>query len=175
MTNERILRRAFRELGTKEVDGDGNNPRIQEYHRFATVRNDEIAPDSVPWCASFVCWVLEAERLESTNSKMARSFERLGREVAIKDYLPGDIVTFYRNGHHSGQGHVGFLVWINSGKAYVLGGNQSDQVSVTKYSLDKMTSIRRVTDEANIDTAKLKKLSIKIIYADPIRDAGSVT
>jgi uncharacterized protein (TIGR02594 family) len=165
MTNEEILYIASREMGVKEIDGEEDNERIVEYHRFATRKNDLDTQEDVPWCASFVCWVLEKAGLNSTNSKRARSYEKLGEEVEIQNYLPGDVIVFHRGGYHSGKGHVGFLLTIKTGLAYVLGGNQSDKVGIAKYSLDNMVGIRRVSKNVdNVDS--LRKLAVKILNSD---------
>jgi hypothetical protein len=39
------------ELGTTEVPGTQNNPRILEYHATTTLK---ATTDEVPWCSSFV-------------------------------------------------------------------------------------------------------------------------
>ncbi len=41
------------EVGTREVGGNNNGARIREYQR-----STDLAPDSWPWCAAFVCWVI---------------------------------------------------------------------------------------------------------------------
>jgi len=182
MTNKEILLKAYEEVGTKEVPGSGDNPRIVEYHKFST-RDDLIGmADSVPWCASFICWVLEKVGLKSTNSKRARSFEDLGEHVSIEDFLPGDILVFYRNGLASGQGHVTIGLKITKScfgdKAYCLGGNQSDAVNVTKYPLNKLTAIRRVSNTiiySDQEVLELKQTVMKILKNQEIKSGGSVT
>ena len=71
--NEKVLRIAALELGTKEVSGSGNNAKVVEYHRYASKSNNVDQPDSVPWCSSFVCYLVEKSGMGSTNSMMARS------------------------------------------------------------------------------------------------------
>ena len=51
---------------------------------------------------------------------------------------PGAILVFTR----SGGGHVGFYVSEDAATYHVLGGNQSDSVSITKIAKDRCTAIR---------------------------------
>lgn len=182
MTNKEIILQAFGEVGTKEVPGEGNNPDIVKYHAFATVKNEVGAPDSVPWCASNICWVLESIGLKSTNSKMARSFEKLGVEIPFKDFLPGDLIVMHRNGIDSGSGHVGIGLRVIpspfGNKGYLLGGNQSDEVNITKYSLSKMTAIRRVSDKliyTEKEKQELRELAEKMISNQGVDSGTKVT
>lgn len=140
--NREALLLAAKEIGTKEKPGEQDHPRILEYHAFSTEGNDVESADSIPWCASFVCWVLEKVGMESTNSKVARSFEYWGKS-SLADPLPGDVVTFHRNGRESGQGHVGFLVKYDRQFVTILGGNQNNEVNISRYSTETMTDIRR--------------------------------
>lgn len=51
---------------------------------------------------------------------------------------PGAILVFTR----SGGGHVGFYVSEDATTYHVLGGNQSDSVSITKIAKDRCSAIR---------------------------------
>lgn len=175
--NKAILLQAAGEIGQKEIVGTKDNPRVNEYHLAASKENDKPFKDDVPWCASFVCWVLEKVGMGSTNSKMARSYEKWGVPIHVDAYLPGDIVVYFRNGLASGQGHVGFILKISNGMVYTLGGNQSNSVNITRYSLTGMTSIRRsskagVYTEAEI--ADLRRIAEQILAGEKVEEAGSV-
>ena len=182
MTNKEILLKAYEEIGTKERSGSKDNPRIVEYHRYSTENDDIGMPDSVPWCASFICWVLEKVGLKSTNSKMARSFENLGQHVSIEDFLPGDIIVFYRNGLSSGQGHVAVGLKVVKTcfrtKIVCLGGNQRDAVNITEYPISKLTAIRRASNQlvySDEEVLELKQVAMKILAGKEIENGGSVT
>lgn len=183
--NELILHIAATELGTKEVQGSGNNAKVMEYHKYATKSNNVEQPDSVPWCASFVCWVLEHvypdgdinNPMESTNSMMARAYLNWGKST-LSDPLPGDIVVFWRGQRSGWQGHVGFFLRTNSdGSIVTLGGNQSDEVNISMYSSAKLLDIRR-SSKARIYTPKdikrLKNISRALIDGEYINQAGSL-
>jgi len=65
------------ELGTAEVAGTARNQRIIAYHSATSL---EAKSDEVPWCSSFVNWVMRQAGYTSTNSALARSW--LGWGVA---------------------------------------------------------------------------------------------
>lgn len=127
------------ELGVKEVPGEGNNPRIVEYHQATTLKATQ---DSVPWCASFVNWCLAVGGSKGTGSAASRSFLNWGRAVDLSKAIPGDVVVFSR-GDKSWQGHVAFYAKHDDAYIWVLGGNQNNEVSITKYSKTKLLGIRR--------------------------------
>lgn len=162
--NQRALVQAAEEIGQREKPGSGENMRIQEYHRYAERDNDKALSEEIPWCASFVCWVLEKVGMGSTNSRAARSYEKWG--VSTKhDPWPGDIVVFWRGRRDGWQGHVGFLVKKEGNTVYVLGGNQSNSVNVTAYTTDRLVDIRRSSLHrklADSEVASLYALANKI-------------
>jgi uncharacterized protein (TIGR02594 family) len=175
--NYKILQMAASQIGVLEWK-DGSNPVIEKYYDYATDDNsDSPHKDDVPWCSAFVCWVLEKCGRQSTNSLMARSYERWG--VSVKQNpLPGDIVTFYRGEKSKGFGHVGFFVGFDSkGHVIVLGGNQNDAVNVTSYSAMRMTDIRRSSKAGKYDAGDLRNLidlKEKILNGIVIKPEGSV-
>jgi uncharacterized protein (TIGR02594 family) len=125
---------ALNELGVKEVPGDKNNARIVEYHSATSLKSNK---DSVPWCASFVCWCLEKAGMKSPKSARARSF--LGYGIEVTDPVPGDICVFARDG----GGHVGFFHSESRSDIFVLGGNQADKVSIMAYPKTRLLGFRR--------------------------------
>lgn len=124
---------AKKEIGIHEVTG-GENPRIIEYFTAVSYHAQE---DEVPWCAAFANWVLKKAGIKGTNSAVARSFEGWGEE--LEDPRKGAIIVF---DWQNGSGHVGFIYsWTDSSVA-VLGGNQSDQVSITNFKWDNVSAMR---------------------------------
>ncbi len=142
--NGQILKVAIEELGQKEIQGEKSNKQVVKYHAYAREDNDlsKGLADDVPWCSSFVCYVLENSGLGSTNSMAARSYLDWGKSTMGKA-LPGDIVVFWRGSKDGWQGHVGFYVDETDSFIYVLGGNQNDSVNITRYSKTKLLDIRR--------------------------------
>lgn len=128
------------EIGTKEVDGSGNNPRIVEYLATTTLGNRPAGRrDSTPWCSAYVNWVLGRAGIEGTNSAMARSW--LGWGVDPGEPLAGAVVILKRG--KAPSGHVGFANGrVGSNHVAVLGGNQSDSVCIKRYSMADVLGFR---------------------------------
>lgn len=124
---------ALAEQGQAEQAGDKQNARIVAYHAITGLRAQN---DETPWCASFVGWCLEQAGLKSTASAAARSYEAWG--IALEQPVLGAIVTFTR----AGGGHVGFYMGARDGKWLILGGNQTNRVSIAPYDPNRMTTIR---------------------------------
>lgn len=128
-------------LGTKEIKGSANNPRIMDMYR--TVGHDWIEHDEVAWCAAFVGHCLEKAGMASTRKLNARSYLTWGEKVAGPEQAKeGDVVVFTR-GASMAQGHVAFFLRTVGQQVEVLGGNQSDSVTVARYPKSRIIGIRR--------------------------------
>jgi peptidoglycan hydrolase-like protein with peptidoglycan-binding domain len=78
---------ALAEMGVKEILGaDKNSRRIIEYHSTTTLG---AKTDEVPWCSSFVNWVIKQSGFQGTNNALAKSWSTWGTEV--KTPQKGDI------------------------------------------------------------------------------------
>jgi len=126
------------EKGVSEIPGAANNERIVGYHESTSIGRSD---DEVPWCSSFVNWCCEAAGYVGTDSPAARSWLKWGRPVA--EPYEGCIVVLKR-GTSSWQGHVGFFVKENERSIWVLGGNQSNQVNISRYSKSKVLGYRDI-------------------------------
>lgn len=131
----RWLAIAQAEIGQAEVDGNGNNPRILEYQ--ATTHGG-AAPDSVPWCSSFVNFCVRKAGLQGTDSKRARSWMEWGRDAG--EFTSGCIVVLKRGAPP--QGHVGFFVGTEGGRIRLLGGNQSNRVGIASFDARQVLARR---------------------------------
>lgn len=112
--------------GTRETPGRNHNPKVLAY--FKDAGHPEIVDDETAWCAAFVGAMLERTNYRSTRSLMARSYLTWGKPSTLKI---GAIAVFKR-GSNPIFGHVGFVVGWNATHIYVLGGNQSNAVNITK-------------------------------------------
>ncbi len=126
-------------IGTKEIAGKADNPKIVEMYK--TVGHAWVEHDEVAWCAAFVGYCLEKGGLRSTRALNARSYLTFGTEVKLDKAKEGDIVVFERG--TGGQGHVAFYVGASATQIRVLGGNQNDQVSIASYPKARLLGIRR--------------------------------
>lgn len=113
------------ELGIHEgVDAE----RISQYFE-ATELGDQ--PDSVPWCSAFVNFCMEQSGQPRTRSALARSWLDWGTDAG--DFVPGCVVVLPR-GNNPRSGHVAFFAGFDAvGNIRLLGGNQSNEVSVSSF------------------------------------------
>lgn len=119
--------------------------------RFAGI---EIDPRQTAWCAAFVNAVLGVDGIEGTGKLNARSFLNFG--APVDQPQRGDVVVFSRGDPNGWQGHVGFFEGYDAnGNIRVLGGNQSNSVSVATYSSDRLLGFRRPTPGGGSDHVPL--------------------
>jgi uncharacterized protein (TIGR02594 family) len=131
------LDHAWAELGQSEVSGSASNARIADYiHR---VGHPDVADDATPWCAAFVGACLDRAGISGTGSLLARSF--LSWRVEADEPRLGAIAVLSR-GADPTLGHVGFLVGTTGDRLLLLGGNQSDSVSVEGFARGRLLGLR---------------------------------
>lgn len=134
MSLESAYRLAGRQLGLNETE---QNAALREFMANGGVNLD---PATTAWCAAFVNATLNQAGLEGTNSLAARSFESWGQPTETP--RPGDLAVFKR-GDEDWMGHVGFFHGFDdSGNVLVLGGNQSNSVSIAPYSRNALLGFR---------------------------------
>ena len=108
---------------------------------FLSAGGVEIDPSQTAWCAAFVNATLSKTGLDGTGALNARSFLEWGTGVDTPQL--GDVVVLSR-GADPAKGHVGFFKGFDAnGDILILGGNQSDVVSVSSYSKDRLLGYRR--------------------------------
>lgn len=99
-------------------------------------------PSKLPWCGDFVetcIAVTLPEEVLPDNPYLARNWLRFGRAI---EPTVGAVAVFWRGSRTGTQGHVAFFVGRGPGVFYILGGNQSDGVSVMKISEDRYLGAR---------------------------------
>jgi len=121
------------QLGIHEIPGIEDNPQILQYQR--TTWYDQHG-DDIAWCSSFVNWCVENAGLTGTGSPRAKSWLEWGRETL--EPVQGDICILSRKG----GGHVGFLVTGGRGDLVMLGGNQSNKVSMDTMENSRVLGFR---------------------------------
>jgi len=121
---------AYAEVGTKEYVGIADNPRVVEYHSTTSLHATD---DEVPWCSSFVNWVMCKAGYPHTDSARARSWIEYGTKIT--EPIRGCIVILTR----TGGGHVGFYEsHVDEDTIRVFGGNQSDAVNYRQYPTSRV-------------------------------------
>jgi uncharacterized protein (TIGR02594 family) len=146
------LKIAEGEKGVKEITGiSSHTPRILEYHAMTTLKAKQ---DEVPWCSSFVNWVMDRAGYPITKSAAAKSWMKWGVEVPLQY---GCIVILKRTGGH----HVGFYTGETANTVYLLGGNQADSVNVRQYKKELVLSARMPKELNAIDQAIFDVVGVK--------------
>lgn len=134
------LQEAERLLGTAEIVGAGSNSKILGWAKklggfAARYYND----DAIPWCALFVSHCIGAtlpkEPLPS-NPLGALNFAKFGRPLTRQSV--GAINVFSRKG----GGHVGFYLGEDRDAIHLLGGNQSNKVSIARVAKSRLVAVR---------------------------------
>lgn len=145
-------------IGLKEIKGPQHEPEILRLRADAGtgIRNDEDA-----WCSDFVGGCIKRAHCVPTKSPAARSWLHWGtsvKEPQLENIPPGAILVFERG--ESWQGHVGFAVgYTADGYLKVLGGNQSDSVSIADIYNARLLDARWPIEFAG-DLRMLKKLPL---------------
>ena len=131
---------ATRLIGTKEAAGVANSPAIMAWAKDAQIGG--YTGDDVPWCGLFVAHCFHAG-LPSANRPEnplgARNWLKFGREV--KPQI-GAVMVFWRGSRDGWSGHVGFYHGESATTYSILGGNQSDAVTVTTIAKDRFLGAR---------------------------------
>lgn len=131
------LAQAWRELGQAEHAGTRENPRIVAM--FREVGHPDVTRDEVAWCAAFCGACLERAGIASTRSLLARSYLKWG--ASLIDPRVGAIAVLSR-GTDPGQGHVGFWLGETDDDVILLGGNQTNAVSVQRFPKSRLLALR---------------------------------
>lgn len=143
----RWLEIARGELGTTEIRGGRDNPRVVEYHQATTLKAQD---DETSWCSSFVNWSMQQAGVQGTGSAAARSWLNWGQAVTrdAAHVRPGDVIVFPR-GNNPAQGHVAIVdAVLPDGSVRVLGGNQRGQLQADGTRPDAVTYSTRALSDA---------------------------
>ncbi len=127
---------ARRLIGIKERVGPGNEPTIIEWTKTTGISYND---DDIAWCGLFVAHCVNgtlADEALPNNPLGARNWLRFG---APCDAGLGAILVFWREKEDGWKGHVGFYAGEDKdGSFQVLGGNQSNSVSIARIRRDRM-------------------------------------
>ena len=134
------LQTAFELIGTREVPGKGSNEAILGWAHDLEILS--YTDDDIPWCGLFMAHCIGSQLTEENlpnNPLGARQWEKFGTSTSPQ---LGAVMVFWRGSKTSGLGHVGFY-WAEDDEAYhILGGNQSNAVSVTRVAKARFLQAR---------------------------------
>ncbi|MFG1410269.1 TIGR02594 family protein [Xanthobacter sp. VTT E-85241] len=126
-------------LGTKETPGSGNTAAIMGWaKRLGGWIAGYFTGDAIPWCGLFVAHVMTLSGFRDIPKNPLGALQWSDFGSALRNGAPGAILTFRR----PGGGHVGFYVGEDADCFHVLGGNQSDAVTVTRVEKSRLDAIR---------------------------------
>lgn len=134
------LATARKYVGQKEIKGPHHNPHVLQW--WKDIGAPWFKDDETPWCGAYVGGSLvETGIAPPKGAASARSF--LDMPVKLDKPAYGCIVIFWRGSRHGASGHVGFVVGIDRhGNLMVLGGNQSDKVSIVPFDTARVLGYR---------------------------------
>lgn len=133
----------------KEISGPSSHPQILAWLKRAEslYPTDLTIDDSkYAWCGVFVGNMVLDER--ATNLKLpappayfqaAAKWRTWGAPVPLKSAQRGDIVVLTRPGGH----HVAIIAALTKNGIQVIGGNQSDALSIAEYPASRIVSVHR--------------------------------
>lgn len=113
------------------------------------------------WCGAFVGMVIAAtlpdEPLPS-NPLGSRNWLKFGRSIPGPQI--GAVAVFWRGSKDGWQGHVGFVVGHDQTHLHILGGNQSDAVTVSRVAKDRLLGYREPLTAPPLPTLPLPTSTI---------------
>lgn len=99
-------------------------------------------PAQLPWCGDFVetCVAVALPNVAiPSNPYLARNWLKFGMTV---DSCFGSVLVFWRQSVSGTKGHVGFYYSEDKTHYHVLGGNQSNKISVSKIAKSRLLGAR---------------------------------
>lgn len=164
---------AWAELGVQETSGNAATPAILRYFRDAG--RGDITSDEVAWCAAFAGACLERGGIPQTiapaRALLARSYLDVGAPI---DKPRVGALAILSRGSDPVHGHVGFVVGETDNDLVLLGGNQSNRVSVAHYPKSRLVGLRWPDAAPSVDGSRIAKAA-RQQQADAAKAGGSGT
>lgn len=133
----KMIVEALKLYGTKEFPGDGDNPQILSWAEELGLSRVYSA-DEVAWCGLFMAIVAaRGDKIPPVDPLWARNWLHFGYPVDMA--CLGDVLVFRRGT----GGHVTLYIGEDQLCYHCLGGNQSDEVNITRIAQARLLGIRR--------------------------------
>ncbi len=137
--SQAIYNAAAAYIGTKEIPGPASNPQIKQWIAQAADWLDKD-DSKTAWCGCFRgAMGLATGTGVPVAHYRAASWAKWGKAVIPAHAQLGDTVVTTRKGGH----HVGILHKITADYVWLLGGNQSDAVTIARFPASSILAIRR--------------------------------
>ena len=135
----RLLVEARALYGITETPGAASTAQIMAWAR--EVGLEKTYPnDGIAWCGLFMAVVAKRAGWDVVAGPLwARNWANFGRRVEAEAAALGDVLVFNRDG----GGHVGLYVGEDDACFHVMGGNQSDAVTITRIQKSRLIAVRR--------------------------------
>lgn len=130
---------ALRLKGIKEGVGPADNREILDWADDLDLAYER---DSIAWCGLFAAHCIAVSLPEEplpSNPLGARNWLNFGRPC---EPTLGAVLVFWRGRKSGWQGHLGFYAGEDAAAFHVLGGNQSDSVSVARVARSRLLGAR---------------------------------
>jgi uncharacterized protein (TIGR02594 family) len=141
-------------LGLREIKGSKTEKKIGDWLKQLGAGWDD---DETPWCGTYVGHCIGAtlpEEVLPANPFGARNWAKFGKRCQPQ---VGAVLIFWRTHKtKSFNGHVGFYAGEDANTYHVLGGNQSDSVSIAKVGKDRFLDCRWPSTAPFLETASGK-------------------
>lgn len=148
----KMLLEALKLCGTVEGAGDADNPTILAWAEEIG-QAKVYSHDAIPWCGLFMGVVAKRAGKQMPSSPLwALAWADFGVPATVP--MLGDVMTFKR----AGGGHVALYVGEDLLTYSVLGGNQSDQVCVTRIPKTRFYKARR--PEYKVQPPNVRKIRL---------------
>lgn len=151
----KMIVEALKFYGTKEVPGkSANNKVIMDWAKEIGGKVEKLyTADAVPWCGLFMAVIAKRTgRKLPVDPLWALHWGTFG--VASPEPMLGDVLTFIR----PGGGHVALYVGEDKDCYHVIGGNQSDAVTITRIEKKRLYRARRPA--YNVQPANVRKIML---------------
>ena len=139
-----MISKALELFGTLESPGTRNNPVIIAWAQEVGGKvADVYKTDEIPWCGLFMAVVAQRSGKNVVKDPLwALNWGTFG--IAAEKPMLGDVMVFVRETAEGKKaGHVALYVGEDADCYHVLGGNQSDQVCITRLAKKRLYAARR--------------------------------
>lgn len=139
-----MIKKALELFDTKEDLSKKNNPTIMAWAKEIGDKVERVyLADKIPWCGLFMAVVAKRANKQVVKDPLwALNWGTFGIHTTTP--MLGDVLVFIRKDENGNTaGHVSLYVGEDDECFHVLGGNQSDKVSITRIKKDRLNTARR--------------------------------